>query len=391
MSDGEGTAPRRPLREFLRTEAAGGVVLMAAAAVALVWANSPWQQAYVDLWDTELTVAGLELDLGEWINDGLMTVFFFVVGLEIKRELVEGELRERRRAALPAIGALGGMVVPALLYTAINAGGDGRRGWGIPMATDIAVALGVLSLLGRRVHPSLRLYLLAIAIVDDVGAIVVIAIFYSGENDVAALLASLGLVLVVAVMRRLGVRAVAAYAVVGVLLWVAVHESGVHATIAGVVLGLMAPTGPAHGPGSASVVESLEHRLHPLTSFVIVPLFALANAGVPVSAAALSDAASSPITAGVVVGLVVGKPVGIVAFTWLAARLRLGELPPGATPAGVVGVGAVAGMGFTVSLFVTALAFDDVARQDQAKIGILVASVVAAILATLILRRQRLP
>jgi Na+:H+ antiporter, NhaA family len=404
----------RPLVDFLHTEAAGGVALVAAAVVALVWANSPWDASYDELWTTRLAVAlgdwELDLDLRDWINDGLMALFFFVVGLEIKRELVEGELRDPRRAALPVWAALGGMIVPALIYAAFNAGGDGSKGWGIPMATDIAIAVGVLSLMGSRASPSLKLFLLALAIVDDIGAIVVIAVFYTEDIGVEALLVSAGLVVVAAAMRRAGITSVAPYAVIGAALWLARHESGVHATLAGVVLGLMTPTQPIRraelvdageladvssyeaarqtatvARESVSVVEWLEHQLHPWTSFVIVPLFVLANAGVPLSGAAVSDALGSSVAGGIVVGLVVGKFVGVAGFTWLAARLRMARLPDDATWSGILGVSALAGIGFTVSIFITDLAFADTSLQDEAKIAILAASVLAATIGTALL------
>jgi NhaA family Na+:H+ antiporter len=410
----------RPLVDFLHTEAAGGIVLLAATAVALLWANSPFQDSYTELWHTHLSISlgdhTLDLDLQEWVNDGLMTIFFLVVGLEIKRELVEGELRGPRRAAMPAIAALGGMIVPALIYTAINAGGDGADGWGIPMATDIAMAVGVLSLLSRRVPSTLKLFLLALAIVDDIGAIVVIAIFYSSGIEAAALGVAAVLVVVVALAKWAGIRHHSVYVVLGLALWLAVEESGVHATLVGVVLGLMAPTRPVRqrqlideealtdlssagaaretavmARESVSVVEWLEHLLHPWTSFVILPLFALANAGIPLSSEALSAAASSRITLGVVLGLVVGKLVGVSAFTWLAARLGLGVLPAGASWRSIVGVAALAGIGFTVSIFITGLAFEDAARQNEAKVGILVASTLAAGLGSLILARAPVP
>jgi NhaA family Na+:H+ antiporter len=397
----------RPLIDFLHTEAAGGVALLAAAIVALLWANSPWDASYDDVWTTHLVVAlgdwELDLDLRDWINDGLMALFFFVVGLEIKRELVEGELRDPRRAALPVWAALGGMIVPALIYAAFNAGGEGSEGWGIPMATDIAMAVGVLSLMGSRASSSLKLFLLALAIVDDIGAIVVIAVFYTDDIGGEALLAAAGLVVVMAVMRRAGITSVAPYAVIGAGLWLALHESGVHATLAGVVLGFMTPTQPIRQPElvdageladvssyeaarqtataareAVSVVEWLEHRLHPWTSFVIVPLFVLANAGLPLSGGAVGDALGSPVAGGIVVGLVVGKFVGIASFTWLAVRLRMARLPEGATWSGILGVSALAGIGFTVSIFITDLAFAGTALEDQAKIAILAASVLAA-------------
>ena len=409
-----------PLRDFLRTEAAGGVALLVAAAVALVWANSPWQDSYVELWDTVLSIElgdwGISLDLQEWINEGLMAIFFFVVGLEIKRELVDGDLREPRRAALPAIAAAGGMIVPALLFLAVNASGDGSSGWAIPMATDIAIAVGVVSLLGARVAPSLKVFLLTLAIVDDIGAIAVIAIVYPDDLDAGAIAVAAALVIVVIAARRLQVQSVLLITAVGAALWLALQESGIHATLTGVFLGLMTPSRPlrqhdlidadeltdlssveaAHrtmviARQSVSVVEWLEHVLHPWTSFVIVPLFALANAGVPVTGGALTDSLSSPITYGIVVGLVVGKPVGIVLFAWVAVRLGLGELPVGGSWRGIAGIGAVAGIGFTVSLFVTGLAFDDVALQDEAKIGILLASTIAAIVGSAVLRRRERP
>ena len=389
----------RPLRDFLHTEAAGGVALLLAAAVALVWANSPWQDAYVELWDTVLRIDigdwELALDLRGWINEGLMTIFFLVVGLEIKRELVDGELREPRRAALPAIAAVGGMIVPAVLYLAVNAGGDGSSGWAIPMATDIAIAVGVVSLLGARIAPSLKIFLLTLAIADDVGAIAVIAIVFSEDLDVRSILIAAGLVIVLTFARRLHVQLAVVYVALGIALWLALHESGIHATIAGVIVGLMTPTRPVRrrdvidaeevDDQSVSVVEWLEHLLHPWTSFLIVPLFALANAGVPITGGALADAASSPVTYGIVLGLVIGKPIGIALFTWVAVRAGIGVLPTASTWRAIAGIGAVAGIGFTVSLFVTGLAFDDVGMQDEAKIGILAASLIAAVIGAVIL------
>jgi Na+:H+ antiporter, NhaA family len=416
--DGDRSGPLfiAPLRNFLHTESAGGVVLVVAALVALVWANSPWKASYEDLWHTRLAISlgdrSLDLDVREWVNDGLMAIFFFVVGLEIKRELVEGELRGARRAALPAFGALGGMVVPALIYAAINAGGEGARGWGIPMATDIAVAVGVVTLLGSRVPASLKLFLLALAIVDDIGAIAVIAIFYSGDIDIDSLLIAAGLLAVLVLLRVAGVNSTLLPVALGAGLWLALEESGVHATIAGVLLALLAPTRPriqrelvdesvltdlssaraAHetaalARSSVSVVEWLEHVLHPWSSFVIVPLFALANAGVMISRDAVSDAASSRIALGVLLGLVVGKLAGITAFTWLAAKLGIGLLPDGATWRGIVGVSALAGIGFTVSIFVTNLAFDDPVLRNEALIAVLVAAVISSAIGAAILSR----
>lgn len=383
----------RPLRQFLHTESAGGVALLVATAAALVWANSPWPSTYVDVWHTDLTVGigswSVSMDLQHWVNDGLMTLFFFVVGLEIKRELVTGELREPRAAALPAIAAVGGMVAPALVYLAWNRTGAGHDGWGVPMATDIAMAVGVLSLFGRRVAPELKLFLLALAIVDDIGAILVIALFYSGGIEVIWLLEAAVAFGALALLRVAGVTRVLPFVIVGIVFWLMVHESGVHATIAGVVVGLLTPTTPV-GSRPEPMVERLERRLHPWTSFVVVPLFALANAGVVVSASALADAASSAVAQGVVLGLVVGKFVGILSFAWLAVRLGMGRMPTGATWRGMAAVAAIGGIGFTVSLFVAALAFDG-RLLDDAKIGILAGSLLAAAIGTMLVLRMPRP
>lgn len=408
----------RVVRQFLDTEAAGGVVLLVAAIVALAWANSPWSASYRTLWSTEFTVSVgryvLVEDLRHWVNDGLMAVFFLVVGLEIKRELVRGDLRDPRAAAMPAFAAFGGMVVPALLYLAVTAGSDGSRGWGIPMATDIAFAIGVVALLGPRVPASMKLFLLTLAIVDDIGAIVVIALFYAGDVQPAYLLTAAGLIAVMLGIRRAGVVWMVPYVVLGAGVWLATLASGVHATIAGVVLGLLAPVAPLIGgevarqwassltdePSPAemdamtrlantavSPAERLEHQLHPWTSFVIVPLFALANAGVEVGAGSLQGEGTARVTLGVVLGLVVGKTLGITAAAWLAVRSGLGRLPEGATWPMVAGIAAVGGIGFTVALFVAELAFDTGPLQDAAKIGVLGASALAAVLGAVVLRR----
>jgi NhaA family Na+:H+ antiporter len=407
----------RAVREFLDTEAAGGIALLGAAVVALVWANSPWSASYESLWSTELrlTLGGVELaeDLRHWVNDALMAVFFFVVGLEIKRELVVGELRSPRTAALPAIAALGGMAVPAALYVLVNAGRAGVEGWGIPMATDIAFAVGVVALLGRRVPPALKLFLLTLAIVDDIGAILVIAAFYSGGIEPGALAAAALAAVAVVALRWLRIDWPVAYLAAGVALWVATYQSGVHATLAGVVLGLLTPARPvapdlltadwvsdlADDPSpedltllrrvartSVSPAERLQHDLHPVTSFVIVPLFALANAGVEIDAGAFDVPGATAVAVGVGLGLVVGKLVGVAGASWLAVRLGIGRLPAGVTPRQVLGVAAIAGIGFTVSLFVAGLAFPAAPElEDAAKIGILGASVLAALLGAAIL------
>jgi len=412
-----------PLREFLDTEVAGGLVLLAATAIALVWANSPWQDAYQVLWGTELAFEvgrwSLALDLRHWVNDGLMALFFFVVGLEIKRELVAGELRSPRNAALPVVTAVGGMIAPALVFLVLNGGGPGERGWGIPMATDIAFAVGVLTLFGSRVPSGLKVLLLSVAIVDDIGAIIVIAIFYAGGLAWAPLAVAVGLLAVIAALHRVGVVWWLVHVLLGLGVWLAVYASGVHATIAGVTVGLLMPTRPlirhlsiSLGPDddddlqpSAPVVqwvrqqvqetispaERLAHTFHPWTSYIVVPLFALANAGVPLSRAALSAAVGSPVTGGVVLGLVVGKLVGVSGAAWLALRLRIGALPEAVTSRQLVALAAVAGVGFTVSLFIAGLAYPSAELQDQARVGILAGSLLAALIGAGLLRASLPP
>jgi Na+:H+ antiporter, NhaA family len=403
----------RPVREFLDTEAAGGIVLLMATLAAIIWANSPVAGSYERLWTTEFSLRvgpfGFTEDLRHVVNDGLMTVFFFVVGLEIKRELVAGELNDARRALLPAICALGGMVVPALIYLALNAGGDASSGWGIPMATDIAFAVGVLALVGPRCPPTMKVLLLSIAIVDDIGAIIVIAFFYTNQIHPEWLLAASAFAIVIALLRTARVWWTPVYVVVGVALWYAVFESGVHATLAGVTLGLLTPALPVHPSGIrdalqeasslgeepspakvrattlqakelVAVAERLEHLLHPWSSFAIVPVFALANAGVLISVDAMREAATSTVVLGVVVGLVVGKLLGISGFAWLAVRFGLGALPEGVGWRHVVAVSAVAGIGFTVALFIAELAFGEHGIVDEAKVGVLLGSFAAALL-----------
>jgi NhaA family Na+:H+ antiporter len=371
--------------EFVSLEAAGGIVLVVAAAGALVWANVD-PSGYTSWWHHQLTLGPGDLAITEslvhWVNDALMTVFFFVVGLEIKRELVTGELRDRRRAALPAVAALGGMLVPAVIFVALNAGGPGIDGWAIPMATDIAFAVGVLALLGPRVPAALKLFLLTLAIVDDIGAIVVIALFYSSGVDGWWLLGALGVTVAVAVMSRLGIDHPLAYVVPGVVLWWCLHEAGVEPTLAGVVLGLLTPARPRRG---VPVLERLERRLHPASTFVVVPVFALANAGVVLDGNAIDHALSSRVTLGVVAGLVLGKFVGILGASAVALRAGVGTLPDGLGLRHLAGIAVLGGIGFTVSLFITDLAFRG-ASIDDAKIGVLGASVVAGVLGLVVLR-----
>jgi Na+:H+ antiporter, NhaA family len=402
----------RPLQHFLHTEAGSSSLLLGAAVLALVWANSPLSDAYEDLWSTNATIgigsADITEDLRHWVNDGLMVFFFYVVGLEIRRELTLGELRDRARAAVPAVAALAGMVVPALLDLAVNVGGEGAHGWGIVMATDIAFVLGALSLM-PAVPAQVRVFLLTLAIVDDIGAIAVIAVFYTDDIDLLALAIAVVLLAVIGLLRRVRVWRGPAYFVAGFALWAAMHESGIHPTIAGVALGLLTAVHPPRrsaverasvltrsfrqdpsaaqarsamlGVGAAiSPNERLQEALHPWTGYVIVPLFALANAGVALGDGAIERALTSPITIGVVLGLVVGKALGISLASLLAVRLGVGGLPRGMHGRHVLGAGALAGIGFTVSLFVTDLAFEEQALKDEAKVGVLVASILAAAL-----------
>jgi NhaA family Na+:H+ antiporter len=374
----------RSVRRFLAAEASAGIVLLAAAVVALLWANSPWSGSYRSLWATHVGPGGSSLppDLGHWVNDGLMAVFFFVVGLEVKQELVQGRLRDPRTAALPAVAALGGMVVPALLFTVVNLGGPGARGWGIPMATDIAFAVAVVVVLGPAIPPSLKLFLLTLAVVDDIGAIVVIAAFYSSGVDLVYLAVAAVLVAVIVVAKGARVTRLAPYAVLGAALWLATYRSGVHATIAGVVLGLLTPA-----RGDVSPAERIGHRLQPWSSLVVLPVFALANAGVAVRANVVDAPGVPVVMAGIVLGLVVGKAVGITGAAWFATRTGLARLPDGATWPMMVAVSAVAGIGFTVSLFIAELAFEPGPLQDGARLGVLSASTLAAVVGGVALSR----
>jgi Na+:H+ antiporter, NhaA family len=411
----------RPLRRFLDTEVAGGVVLLAATLLALVIANSPLQDRYFDLLHTVITVEvgsfRISEDILHWVNDGLMAIFFFVVGLEIKRELVRGELSDRKKAALPVAAALGGMVVPALIYAIFNAGSEGSSGWGIPMATDIAFAVGVLALVMPRAPSSLKVFLLSLAIADDIGAIIVIAIFYAEQIDFGWLLTAGGLVAAIVLLRAVRVWWIPIYVAVGILVWVAVLKSGVHATIAGVILGLITPVRPLM-PGqwlriplisreedeeevgaedahvtkrkvdlASSVAERLEYALHPWSSYLIIPIFAFVNAGIVLTSETVSSSLTSTVSIGVVVGLVLGKLIGITLFTRLAMRLGLGDLPGDMRFDQVVGIAALAGIGFTVSIFISSLAFTDPGLIAEAKIGILVASLIAGVVGGVLLRR----
>ncbi len=369
-----------PLTDFLRDESAGGIALLAASVVALLWANVPAGDGYASFWAE--TVAGQSLQ--HWVNDGLMVLFFFVVGLEIKRELVTGELSDRRAAALPALAAVGGVVLPALIFLAVMAGSDESAGWAIPVATDIAFAVGVMALLGDRVSSGVKLFLLSIAIVDDIIAITIIALFYAEHLSLPWLGAAVAAVLLIVALQRAGVTAISVYALVGLAAWYAMHESGVHATIAGVVLGLLTPARPV---GGRDVMHELEHRLHPVTAFAVVPLFALANAGVDFGGGVLGDALGSRLMWAIAGGLVLGKLLGISAATFAALRGGWGTLPSGMQRGQAWGVAALGGIGFTVSLFITDLAFEAPETVDTAKIGVFAGSLASGVLGALLLAR----
>lgn len=361
---------------------------MLCAVLALLWANSPLAPFYDALWSAYLTVgfdgAGISKPVLLWINDGLMALFFFLVGLEIKREVLTGELREPRRAALALAGAVGGMVVPALLYVFVAAGTEAASGWGIPMATDIAFALGVLALLGSRAPIALKIFLTALAIVDDLGAVLVIALFYTAKLSVVSLVVGLAVLALLYLLARSGVRQIAVFVVLGLVVWVAFLKSGIHATIAGVLVALTVPARPdARGH---SLLERMEHGLHPYVAYFVLPVFALANAGV-----ALGGAASlgSPVAMGILLGLGVGKPLGVLGCAWLATRLRLASLPEGITWRQMAGVAVLTGVGFTMSLFIAGLAFGQGPLLETAKLGILLASTLMGVLGYVLLRVGR--
>ena len=420
----------QPFIRFTRIEAASGLLLLAGTVLALIWANSPWSSVYHELFEETRVVFGLgpiHLDesVAEIINDGLMAIFFFVVGLEIKRELAVGELREPRAAALPVVAALGGMLVPALIYVWLTAGAgpDAVPGWAIPMATDIAFVVGLVALLGRRVPPAAKLFILALAIADDLGAILVIALFYTSDLSLSWLGVSAGLLVLIGLAQRSGIRSSLFYGAAALATWYAMLESGVHATIAGVALAFLTPARAFYSSDefetkardildsytigsspedeeksdyeaeliTAIAIESiaplnrLENRLLPWTSYLIVPLFALANAGIDFRGVDLGDLITPPIALGVALGLVIGKTVGISLFTWLAVKTGLGKLPTATSWRHVVGLAALGGIGFTVSLFITNLAFADRNLADIARIGIFAGSLSAGVLGAVIL------
>ncbi len=413
---------RRPLDRFLHIEAASGILLLIAAAIALIWANSPWATTYTQFFQTPLAIRvgtfTFERSLNWFINDGLMVIFFFVVGLEIRREIYQGELSEWRRATLPVAAAFGGMLVPASLYLILAGAPETRSGWGVPMATDIAFAVGILTLLGNRVPAALRVLLLAVAVIDDLGAIIVIALFYSSGIALSGLLVAIAAFVAIIVMQRLGIRSRVVYIIPGCIAWAGVYAAGVHPTIAGVLLGLMTPVVPWLGPegflasiqedlevlengakgtmGSTEMAAALRHvniarretlapadslieDLHSWVAFIIMPIFALANAGVSLSGDVFDQKAVTVATA-VAVGLLVGKPLGILLFSGTVLKLRLATLPLGITYRHLFVLSVVAGVGFTMALFIAQLAFSNPSFLGAAKLGILGASGAAAVL-----------
>jgi len=414
-----------PIQRFIHIQGISSFALLGAAVLALVWANSPWHDSYHHVWEMELSLSRLRLPVHEWINDALMAIFFFLVGMEIKHEIVHGELADVRRAALPVFGALGGMIVPALLFLAANHRGPGQHGWGVPMATDIAFSLGVLGMV-KGVPADLKIFLLTLAIADDIGAIIVIAVFYSGSLDRAALFAALVLLGLIFVTLRLGISQPILYFVLAVAFWAAVLRSGIHATIAGVILGFMVPTtallslvqfqeiatemsrkfrdAMAQGDvqtaqnllggfeallnKTESAAERLTRMLNDWVSFLVLPLFALSNAGVTFSSGAWRELATSRIAWGIVIGLVIGKPLGILGFAAAAVRAGLARLPQGVSWKQLTAVGMLAGIGFTVSIFVSSLAFDDAVQLMEAKTAVLGASILAGVLGYVLLRGE---
>ncbi len=417
-----------PFVRFAKMEAAGGVLLLVTTLAALAWANSPWDQRYFGLWSGNFSVGFGRFVLTEtrlqWIDDGLMAIFFFLVGLEIKREVLIGELSSLKLAAFPLISAIGGTIVPALFYVALNHGGPAQKGWGIPMATDIAFALGVLVVLGKRVPISLKVFVTALAIVDDILSIVVIAVFYTHEIHWLSLAIGFGGILVSAVANRMGIRQPVIYGLIGLCVWFAVLESGVHATLAGVLLGFTIPAQTyidrdqflkrsrwlidrfeRAEPGSLeehSALHSLEtqceliepplhrieHRLQPWVGFIVMPLFAFANAGVRI-VGHVAEAAKHPVTWGILLGLLLGKPIGISLFAWLSTKVRLAACPADTTWWQIVSASSLCGIGFTMSLFIATLAFGEGYLLDMAKIGTLAASALASVCGVLLLTGRR--
>jgi NhaA family Na+:H+ antiporter len=383
-----------PLREFLHKESSSGALLIVAAALGLIIANSPISDHYFDFLALGFTVESgiffLQLTVLKIINYGLMTIFFFVVGLEIKRELVSGHLASVKKAAMPFIAALGGMALPAGIYLAI-AGDVAPEGWAVPVATDIALAVGLLAMMGPVVTLSLRSFLLALAVIDDIGAILIIAIVYSSGIAYSWVLASVGAILLILALKKVNITSIFIYILCGLLLWYGLYRTGVHPTLAGVILGLLTPNFEKPDTdlhdvddGSVSYIEYLEAKLHPYSSLIIVPIFAIANTGVVITEESLSAATSSVIAWGIFIGLVVGKPLGVLVLALAASKARIAQLPEGASIGKLAATGSAAGIGFTVALFIADLAFENQELQNVAVVAIIAASVVSALLSSLI-------
>lgn len=420
-----------PIQKFIHLEYTSGIVLLFSVVVALIWANSNYSEAYHHLWHTNITIGfdnfNLSYPLHIWINDGLMAVFFFLIGLELKREFIEGELSSFKKAVLPMSAALGGMLVPALIYTLFNKGTDSTSGWGIPMATDIAFALALLSMASKNIPISVKVFLAALAVADDLGAVIVIALFYTAEINFYALGIAFFFVGLLLVGNKLGIRTRIFYLLLGIVVWIGFLLSGVHATIAGVLVAFTIPSIsrideryfsdkmqslvgkfekeiPKRGilitakqnhiiheinilsKAASTPLQNLEHLLHPWVAFVIMPIFALSNSGVAIGADFFHNLIN-PISLGIIFGLVIGKFVGIMLFSWVMVKLKVASLPYGATWIHIAGVALLAGIGFTMSLFIAGLAFTDSAHIDQAKYGILVASIIAGILGIIALKQ----
>jgi NhaA family Na+:H+ antiporter len=378
------------IRQFLRMEASGGIVLIAAAVVALLMANTSLSDLYLDFLNSPVSFSvggvGLDKPLLLWVNDGLMAIFFLMVGLEVKRELLEGALSSREQALFPAIAALGGMIVPALIYLSFNGADEvARQGWAIPAATDIAFALGVMALLGSRVPTSLKVFLLALAIIDDLGAIVIIAAFFSHDVSVTALMLSVLAIAALAWLNWRGVTRLTPYVILGIFLWVCILKSGIHATLAGVILGFLIPL---RTEGKTSPARCVEHGIHPWVAWLILPLFAFTNAGVSLQGVS-GEGVMSLLPMGIAAGLLFGKPIGIMLFCWVSMKLKITRLPPGVRFSQIAAVSVLCGIGFTMSIFLASLAFGDAdaSMMIYAKIGILLGSVLSAVMGYLLLSR----
>lgn len=426
----------KPINEFLHQEASGGILLIIFTLISLIWANTSLSDYYHDLWHSHIVISlgnflTLDYTLHNWINDGLMAIFFFTVGLEIKRELLVGELSSLQKASLPIAGALGGMIIPAILYSIFNSGTEGANGWGIPMATDIAFVVGIMALLGPRIPLTLKIFVLALAIADDIGAVLVIAIFYTAEISTTALIIAAIVLFILILLNRLGTKSLIVYSILGIILWLAFLKSGIHATIAGVLLAFTIPATSRFDTKKFSdkvkeliqnfdstgehwknvmnnserqhdvmaietscekvltPLQRFEHSLHPWVSFFIIPVFALANAGVTLKGLDIIDAMFNPVSLGIITGLFVGKQIGIFGFSYLAVKLKLSSLPESVNWKNLYGAGILAGIGFTMSLFIAGLAFDNPALLDLSKIGVLTGSLLSGIIGFLFLKSSK--